>query len=233
METVKKEIPMARSMCWHCQSDVGGEYFCGQCVKVQPLSKDIDYFTCLSLPRKLNIDTGRLETKFYEMSRAFHPDFYEGKSEIERAVSLTNSAVLNQAYRTLKDPAARVEYLLRLEAGSAKDIPGKAPTDLFETLLEIQEQLEQLRAMKHSKSGEARSIASQLHAEKGALESKRGALERRLTELFHVWDRLVDRSSQDQIAKAEKGPVLTEMRDIVSQRNYLNTMLTNIEEALA
>src|SRR5512132_3528401 len=83
METGRKELPMAlaRSMCWHCQSDIGGEYFCGQCVKVQPLSKDIDYFTCLGLPRKLNIDTGSLETKFYELSRAFHPDFYEGKSE--------------------------------------------------------------------------------------------------------------------------------------------------------
>src|SRR4030095_11001180 len=98
METAKKEIPMARSMCWHCQSDIGGEYFCGQCVKVQPLSKDIDYFTCIGLPRKRTIATGRLESKFYEMSRAFHPDFYEGKSDIERAVSLTNSAVLNQAY---------------------------------------------------------------------------------------------------------------------------------------
>ena len=50
---------MARSMCWHCQSDIGGEYFCQQCVKVQPLSKEIDYFTALSLPRKLNIDTGQ------------------------------------------------------------------------------------------------------------------------------------------------------------------------------
>src|SRR4030095_5268357 len=104
MEKAKKELPMARSICWHCQSDIGGEYFCQQCVKVQPLSKEIDYFTALSLPRKLNIDTGKLETKYYEMSRAFHPDFYEGKTEMERAVSLANSATLNQAYHTLKDP---------------------------------------------------------------------------------------------------------------------------------
>ena len=144
----KREIPLARSMCWNCQSDIGGEYFCQQCVKVQPLSKESDYFTALGLPRKLNIDTGRLETKFYEMSRAFHPDFYEGKSETERAVSLANSATLNKAYHTLKDPIDRVEYLLRLEAGSVKEIPGKPPTDLFETLLEIQDQLEELKSVK-------------------------------------------------------------------------------------
>ena len=233
MSTVKKEVPLARSMCWHCQSDIGGEYFCGQCVKVQPLSKDIDYFTCLGLPRKLNINTGSLEIKFYEMSRAFHPDFYEGKSEMERTVSLANSAILNQAYRTLKDPIQRVEYLLRLEAGAAKDIPGKAPTDLFETLLEIQEHLEELHAVKTQNDPAAKGIAAQLKTEKGTLEAKRAALESRLAELFHIWDRLIEKSSHDQPFKTEKEQAWKEMRDILSQRTYLNTMLANIAEALA
>jgi molecular chaperone HscB len=231
MDTVKREVPLARSMCWHCQSDIGGEYFCGQCVKVQPLSKDTDYFTTLGLPRKLNIDTGSLETRFYEMSRAFHPDFYEGKSEMERAVSLANSALLNQAYRTLKNPIERVEYLLRLEAGSAKDIQSKAPTDLFETLLEIQEDLEAFRAVKAQSGAAASDIAQRLKGQRNTLEAKRQALESRLAELFHIWDRLMDRSSQGAL-KTEKEQVLKEMREILSQRNYLNTMLSNIVEAL-
>jgi molecular chaperone HscB len=231
MDTVKREVPLARSMCWHCQSDIGGEYFCGQCVKVQPLSKESDYFTTLGLPRKLNIDTGNLETKFYEMSRAFHPDFYEGKSEMERAVSLANSALLNQAYRTLKNPIERVEYLLRLEAGSAKDIQSKAPTDLFETLLEIQEDLEAFQAAKAQSGAATSDIAQRLKGQRNTLDAKRQALESRLAELFHVWDRLMDRSSQG-VLKTEKEQVLKEMREILSQRNYLNTMLSNIAEAL-
>lgn len=228
----KKEIPLARSMCWHCQSDIGGEYFCQQCVKVQPLSKDIDYFTAVGLPRKLNIDTGLLETKFYEMSRAFHPDFYEGKTEMERAVSLTNSATLNQAYHTLKDPIERVEYLLRLEAGSVKEIPGKPPTELFETLLEIQEQLDELQSVKAQTGTPSQELIGKLRAELGTLEATRGTLERRLAELFQLWDRLVDRSSGDQAQKTEKEQVLKQMRDILSQRNYLNTMLAHIAGVL-
>jgi molecular chaperone HscB len=231
MDTVKREVPLARSMCWHCQSDIGGEYFCGQCVKVQPLSKESDYFTTLGLPRKLNIDTGSLETRFYEMSRAFHPDFYEGKSEMERAVSLANSSLLNQAYRTLKNPIERVEYLLRLEAGSAKDIQSKAPTDLFETLLEIQEDLEAFQAAKAQSGAATSDIAQRLKGQRNTLEAKRQALESRLAELFHVWDRLMDRSSQGAL-KTEKEQVLKEMREILSQRNYLNTMFSNIAEAL-
>ena len=228
----KKEIPLARSMCWHCQSDIGGEYFCQQCVKVQPLSKDIDYFTAVGLPRKLNIDTGLLETKFYEMSRAFHPDFYEGKTEMERAVSLTNSATLNQAYHTLKDPIERVEYLLRLEAGSVKEIPGKPPTELFETLLEIQEQLDELHSVKAQTAAPSQELIGKLRAERGTLQATRGTLERRLAELFQLWDRLVDRASGDQAQKIEKEQVLKQMRDILSQRNYLNTMLAHITGAL-
>ncbi|TAL12370.1 MAG: Fe-S protein assembly co-chaperone HscB [Nitrospirae bacterium] len=236
METKRKElpvVPMARSMCWHCESDVGGEYFCGQCVKVQPLSKDIDYFTCLGLSRKLNIDTASLESKFYEMSRAFHPDFYEGKSEMERAVSLANSAVLNQAYRTLKDPILRVEYLLRLEAGAAKDIPEKAPADLFEAILEIQEHLEAYQAAKTQHDAAASWRAAELlkNARK-TLDTKRTALESRLAELFQIWDRLVDKHTHDQAHSAQKEFILKEMRGLLSERTYVVNMLGNIAEAL-
>ena len=166
------------------------------------------------------------------MSRAFHPDFYEGKTEMERAVSLANSATLNQAYHTLKDPIERVEYLLRLEAGSAKEIPGKPPTDLFETLLEIQEQLEELQRIKTEHGSTTQEITARLRAERGTLEAKRSALERRLAELFHIWDHVVERTPGDQAQKTEREQVLKQMRDILSQRNYLNTMLGNMAEAL-
>ena len=57
-----RELQMARSMCWHCQSEVAGEYFCDRCVKVQPVSKDLDYFTCLGFPRRLMIDQHQLDS---------------------------------------------------------------------------------------------------------------------------------------------------------------------------
>ncbi|TLY22550.1 MAG: Fe-S protein assembly co-chaperone HscB [Nitrospirae bacterium] len=233
MEISRRELPLARSMCWHCQSDIGGEYFCNQCVKVQPLSKDLDYFSCFGLPRKLTIDTARLETKFYELSRVFHPDFFEGKSEMERAVSLANSATLNQAYRTLKDPILRVEYLLRLEAGAAKDIPGKAPADLFEAILEMQEHLEEFQAAKSQ--GDASSAARAgdlLRKARKTLEAKRAALENRLAELFQIWDKLAEKHALDETQTAAKEGTLKEMRDLLSERTYVMNMLQNLKEAL-
>ena len=145
--TSPRELPMARSMCWHCQSEVTGEYLCGQCVKVQPLSKDLDYFTCFKLPRLLNLDEQQLEQTYYELSRTFHPDFYSTKDESEKTISLGNSAFLNSAYRTLKDPIQRIEYLIRLEAGAVKDIRSNPPADLFEEILELQEDMESFRGL--------------------------------------------------------------------------------------
>ncbi len=139
-----RELQMARSMCWHCQSEVAGEYFCERCVKVQPVSKELDYFTCLGFPRRLTIDQRQLEAKFYDLSRAFHPDFYQNKSAAEQTISLGNSAMLNTAYRTLRDPIERAEYLLDLEAGSVKEIRNSPPADLFEEILELARYIERV-----------------------------------------------------------------------------------------
>jgi molecular chaperone HscB len=152
---------------------------------------------------------------------------------MEKAVSLANSAILNQAYRTLRDPIERVEYLLRLEAGSVKEILGKAPTDLFETLLEIQEQLDELQAHKTQQGQAPAELLNGLKGKRATLETKRASLERRLAELFHIWDRYVDTTSPSQSHKTEREQVLKEMRDILSQRSYLTTMLANIGQALA
>ena len=96
--------------------------------------------------RRLAIDPQTLEAKFYELSRAFHPDFYQNKSDAEQTISLGNSAMLNTAYRTLRDPIQRAEYLLDLEAGSVKDIRTTPPADLFEEILELQDTLDEFRA---------------------------------------------------------------------------------------
>ena len=86
---------MARSMCWHCQSEVTGEYFCDQCVKVQPLSKELDYFACLGLPRLLTIDPQTIESKNNELSRDYHQDYYQQKTQTEQTNSLGNASLLN------------------------------------------------------------------------------------------------------------------------------------------
>ncbi|HJS66146.1 MAG TPA: Fe-S protein assembly co-chaperone HscB [Nitrospiraceae bacterium] len=222
-----RELQMARSMCWHCQSEVSGEYFCDRCVKVQPVSKELDYFTCLGLPRRLTIDQRQLESKFYELSRAFHPDFYQNKSADEQAISLGNSALLNTAYRTLRDPIERAEYLIGLEAGAVKEIRNSPPSDLFEEILELQDTLNEYRATDRDSETEA-TLRAKIQSERNTLEQRQRDMETTLQQLFIQWDTLQDRGEATPQARAERDRLLKQMRENLSNRTYVKNIVSDL-----
>ena len=228
----RRELQMARSMCWHCQSEVSGEYFCDRCVKVQPVSKELDYFTCFGFPRRLSIDQQQLESKFYELSRAFHPDFYQNKSGEEQTISLGNSAMLNTAYRTLRDPIQRAEYLLDLEAGAVKDIRTTPPADLFEEILELQDTLDEFRASDRT-SDAAAALRTQLQTERATLEQRQRDMETQIQRLFGRWDALQDRGEATEEARTERDQILKEMRDILSNRTYVKNIVNDLIATIA
>ena len=226
-----RQLPMARSMCWHCQSEITGEYLCGQCVKVQPLSKDLDYFSCFQLPRLLNLDEQQLEKTFYELSRTFHPDFYSTKDESEKAISLGNSALLNTGYRTLKDPIRRAEYLIRLEAGAVKDIRSNPPADLFEEVLELQEDLEIFRQdLPKGPSSELETLRKKLQEERENLEKRQADMEASLRRKFKEWDQVQSENSLQNQAREEKNVILRDMQEILSNRTYVRNMINDLLE---
>src|SRR5436309_12439232 len=103
----------AATICWSCREPASG-HFCPFCGKIQP-AQATDYFSFFSLPRKLNIDLPQLEREFYRLSRKLHPDLFARGSAQEQEWSTEKTSQLNDAYRTLKDPIARTEYLLELE----------------------------------------------------------------------------------------------------------------------
>ena len=228
----RRQLQMARSMCWHCQSEVTGEYFCERCVKVQPVSKETDYFTCLGFPRRLTLDPQKLEAKFYELSRTFHPDFYQTKSSAEQTISLSNAAVLNTAYRTLRDPIQRAEYLLALETGSVKDIRTSPPADLFEEILELQDTLEEYRATDHG-SDQGHRLRATLQAEQQALERRKEEMESQLRRLFAEWDKLQEAGEATSAARAERDRVLKQMRDLLSHRTYISNIVNDLTATIA
>ncbi|HEU4683770.1 MAG TPA: Fe-S protein assembly co-chaperone HscB [Nitrospira sp.] len=191
------------------------------------MSKDTDYFTCLGFPRRLTLDPRALEAKFYELSRAFHPDFYQTKSPTEQAISLSNAAVLNTAYRTLRDPIQRAEYLLALEAGSAKDIRTSPPADLFEEILELQDILQEYRASDRS-SEEGRRLRDSLETEQRRLEQRKQDMESQLQQVFAEWDALQDRGEATTDARAERERLLKHMRDLLSNRTYVHNIVNDL-----
>src|SRR5580698_7993358 len=104
----------------------------------------MDYFEFLDLPRKLALDAKDLEKRFYAMSRQLHPDLHSRKSPAERQQAEESTAVLNDAYRVLRDPIARAGYLLKLEGfdigeQTTKDVPPELLEEIFELNMELEE----------------------------------------------------------------------------------------------
>ena len=57
----------------------------------------MDYFAVFGLPRKVGLDREEMERRFYELSRKFHPDFFQSATPAEQAKSLEQSALVNPA----------------------------------------------------------------------------------------------------------------------------------------
>jgi len=218
----------SRDLCWNCQSEVGGEYFCPQCVKVQPASAWSDYFDVFGLPRKLGLDLEELQRRFYDWSRKFHPDLFQRATPEEQAISLENSALVNTAYRTLRDPIARVEYLIGLEEGAVKGIPPKAPLDLLEEMLLVQEALEGAKA-----SALDAQTQKRLTDERARLAERRRAEEERLLDVSREWDALVEGSSAASRDRDDlRRKLLDRMKGILAVRAYLTTVINDLSDAL-
>jgi molecular chaperone HscB len=194
------------------------------------LARSADYFSFLGLPRKLNLDMADLEQRYRALSRQFHPDYFYNAPAAERRASLEKSSYLNDAYRALKSPVSRVEYLLQLEGvapKSAADAARQVPPALLEDVFALNEELDEIRAMREggAPAGEWRA---RLARARTPIDAKRADHEAQLQELSVRWDSVVDGGSDD-----ERRAVLQSLRERFLERNYIANLLAGIERELS
>lgn len=187
----------------------------------------MDHFEVFGLPRRLRIDTAELQRKFYELSRRGHPDFHQRATPEQQAEILDASARLNAAYRALRDPLARIEYLIRLEEGrdtrEGATVKPKAPPELLEEMFEIQEALHEAKASTHG-GGLAAGARETLGAQRERLLTRHQEEEARLRgSLSEAWD---------AGGPAERAGVLAAFKEALAARAYLRTVIDDIDEAL-
>lgn len=182
-----------------------------------------DYFSFLGLPRRLNVDMSLLEQRFRELSRQYHPDYFYNASQKERLESLERSSYLNDAYRTLRNPVSRIEYLLSLEGlETAKAAGGnaKVPPALLQEVFALNEELDEIRELREA-GGDADTLRARLDSARKPIEQKRDAHERQLQELSERWDTDQDRAT------------LEKLRERMLERNYINNLLATIDREMA
>jgi molecular chaperone HscB len=220
--------------CWSCS--VGHDdstLFCPYCSKIQPPPGG-DYFSVFGLKPKLNLDLHTLEAEFHRLSRRLHPDRFARAAENEKQWSLADTALLNDAYRTLKDPLRRTEYLLKLlgaapnpstssqPGGPEKKIASQVPADLLEEVFELNMQLEEMRAARKTGTKDLELEAS-LAAAKTKFDALLAAVDKDLRAEWIAWD---------EGNKAAREAAQKNMAALLDRRRYISNLVRDVNATL-
>jgi molecular chaperone HscB len=208
--------------CWNCHSHSATSGYCSNCNKILPLVEKVDFFSYLGMKKELNLDLDELEKHFYELSRKYHPDYFSNNSETEKMISIERSTMLNSAYKVLKDPVQRAEYLLKLEWGEIPKEEKKVPPEILMEVMELREKLQERKFEKDKNKLQA--LINEVIQIKADLESRLDDLNSDLKKLFKKWDEMNGEGPDDN-----KKNILKEISKNLSIRAYLNTLLSTIE----
>jgi molecular chaperone HscB len=188
-----------------------------------PLSPTDSYLNILGV--SLSADEATLTQRFRELSRRYHPDRWANADAKTQTIALDGTALLNDAYRTLRDPFARAEYILRRESGvSLNDLQktAKPPKELFAQVLELQEALMEYQEARLDDDEETmQRLQPTLQEARTEFTDAYNGMASRLGDLFARYDAGEDRAG-----------VLSEVAEVVGTRGYLRRVLTNLNGTL-
>ena len=201
----------------------------------------MSYFTVFSLPLHLNVDLHALEKAFYAQSRRLHPDRFAAKPQAEQEAALAQASELNDAYRTLKDPILRTQYLLTLEGVELEEQSKAAteaarasgtqkkqivPPELLEEVFELNMQLAEMKMAKEMGEDDP-NLRRDLEAAKANFDAKMAETQTELEGLWTAWDAGVDAEDQAAKDKAKDAMVV-----LLNKRSYLRNLVRDVNAAL-
>lgn len=171
----------------------------------------MNYYEALGLSPALSLDMDDLKKRFYDRSRQWHPDRFSRAAAAEQQHALEMTAVLNDAFRTLREPVARAEYFLK-ERGLDTS-RNEAPPELLEEVFELNMALEELREGDTSARGQLAEARERFAAILHASDEDLGAL-----------------FSQHDFAPSED--VLHKIRATLNRRRYIANLVRDVDKEL-
>ena len=227
LKVLDSAVPIA---CWSCSvAHNDATLFCPHCSKIQPPTGG-DYFSVFGLEPRLNLELPALEHEFHRLSRKLHPDRFARAAENEKQWSLADTALLNDAYRTLKEPIHRTEYLLKLHgaeigeehSGKNRIDPSRVPADLLEEVFDLNMQLEEMR-MARKIGEEDPALKQSLSDAKKKFDGLMDAVDQDLRAQWKRWD------DGDTAARQVAQKTMVALLD---RRRYLNNLVRDVTETL-
>lgn len=210
MESKTDNVDVRPAKCTQCAKPLSSPPVCDYCHSLNPLPAMTDYFAMLGLPRQFDMDDAELHRRFLALSRHAHPDYHVHESAEAQRLSLTVSAALNDAYRTLKDPFARAGYLLEVLGGKSSAQDKSVPEGFLSTTMMMQEETAEAKAAGDQK---------ELQRLRGVLQTQETGLMRRIAGLFDEYQRSL-------ACQAVRTDLLGELRKQLNAVSYVKKILS-------
>lgn len=189
---------------------------CGSCGKSVAEGGPPSYFALLGLPEVYRVDAEVLEGAFHRVSRLVHPDRFGASPALERRLAVQRSTLLNDAYRTLRDPVKRAVYLLQRAGAQMGEETGTHDPELLTEVMEGRERVDELRDAAQRGSALAQEDWRTLCAE---VDGKLRTLYEALDALFARYD-----------AGESQGEVLSKLRAALERLRYFAGMRAQLEQ---
>src|SRR5579863_5271364 len=170
----------------------------------------MQYYEALGLEPKLALDLSDLQKRFYERSREWHPDRFSRGTPEQRQRSLDMTALVNDAYRTLREPVLRAEYFL---SQKGFELSKSAPPELLEEVFDLNMALEEMR-------GGDDSVRPQLESADQRFKNMRAEIDAELSGLFTRFD------------AAGADTILEEIHSNLNRRRYISNLVRDVEKEL-
>ncbi len=187
-----------------------------------PLAAEPDYFAALGVPRRLTLDPSQLETLYHDLGRRLHPDRFANSPSQIRAASLSATALLTRAFRTLRDPVTRGLYWLEVHGEKLASDNKKVPPELAELIFEVQEALSELRDAEFNSGDGKQTLRAQIVASKQGIDASLKGTLAELERNFTRWDSGVNHNPD----------LIVQLKAMLSRIAYLRTLARDVDRAL-
>ncbi len=177
-------------------------------------SPPTDYFEILGIERRLALDVDDIQRRFYDRTRLWHPDRHARGTSEQRLFAELATATLNDAWRVLRDPVTRAEYLLKAEGFDIGEQRSRdVPPELLEEVFDLNMALEEA---KMGDSDAKRQVATALIK----FDQLLAASDRERDLLFQQYDREPATES------------LTKLRSLLNRRKYVQNLVRDARASL-
>jgi molecular chaperone HscB len=182
---------------------------CDFCNSLNPAAAVMDFFSLLGLPERFDLDTGELRRKYLALSRHAHPDYHVNDNPEVRNLHLQVSSSLNEAYRTLQEPALRAAYLLERLGGKSSEADKTVPEGFLGTMMMMQEEIHDAIET---------NDAAELDRLRDVLQTQHDGLMQKVGELF-------EQHQQAVVCQAVTTGLLDEIRKQLNAVSYVKKLI--------